>query len=134
MRMGLHILVREGSIRRDLEEIARIKDRGIDLRRLVLSTDGIEPRDLIEKGYMEYVLQKAIDYGFDPIAAVQMATLNVAEHFSLDTLIGGIAPGRFADMVMIPDLKTIHARLVISNGQVIARDGIRTKIFLKFIR
>ena len=123
LRVGLHILVREGSIRRDLEEIAQIKDRGIDLRRLILSTDGIEPRDLIEKGYMEYVLQKAIDYGFDPIAAVQMATLNVAEHFSLDTLIGGIAPGRLADMVMIPDLKTINARLVISNGNVIARDG-----------
>jgi len=123
LRAGLHILVREGSIRRDLEEIAQIKERGIDLRRLILSTDGIEPRDLIEKGYMEYVLQKAIDYGFDPIAAVQMATLNVAEHFSLDTLIGGIAPGRFADMVMVPDLKTIKALLVISNGHVIARDG-----------
>jgi len=66
LRLGLHILVREGSIRRDLEEIAQIKDNGIDLRRLILSTDGIEPRDLIEKGYMEYVLQKAIDYGFEP--------------------------------------------------------------------
>lgn len=123
LRVGLHILIREGSIRRDLAEIAKIKDRGIDLRRLILSTDGIEPRDLIEKGYMEYVLQKAIDCGFDPVAAVQMATLNVAEHFSLDTLIGGIAPGRLADMVMIPDIKTIEARLVISNGKVIARDG-----------
>jgi len=123
LRAGLHILVREGSIRRDLAEIAQIKNRGIDLRRLILSTDGIEPRDLIEKGYMEYVLQKAIDCGFDPIAAVQMATLNVAEHFGLDPLIGGIAPGRLADMVMIPDLKTIKARLVVSNGKVIARDG-----------
>jgi adenine deaminase len=123
LRAGLHILVREGSIRRDLAEIAQIKDRGIDLRRLVLSTDGIEPRDLIEKGYMEYVLQKAIDYGFDPVAAVQMATLNVAEHFCLDPLIGGIAPGRMADLVMIPDLKTIKAQLVLSNGNVIARDG-----------
>ena len=47
----------------------------------------------------------------------------MAEHFSLDTLIGGIAPGRFADMLMIPDLKTIDARLVISNGKVIARNG-----------
>ncbi|UCD78840.1 MAG: adenine deaminase [Desulfobacterales bacterium] len=122
LRMGLHILVREGSIRRDLAEIARIKDSGIDLRRLILSTDGVAPRDLIEKGYMEYVLQKAIDSGFDPVAAVQMATLNVAEHFSLDLLIGGIAPGRYADMVMIPDLTTIDARLVISNGKVIARD------------
>jgi len=123
LRVGLHILVREGSIRRDLAEIAQIKDRGIDLRRLVLSTDGVEPRDLIEKGYMEFVLQKAIDYGFDPIDAVQMATLNVAEHFSLDALIGGIAPGRFADMVIIPDIKTIDARMVISNGKVVARDG-----------
>jgi adenine deaminase len=72
---------------------------------------------------MEFVLQKAIDCGFDPIAAIQMATLNVAEHFSLDTLIGGIAPGRFADLVIIPDIKHIDARLVISNGKVIARDG-----------
>jgi adenine deaminase len=123
LRLGLHILVREGSIRRDLEEIARIKDEKIDLRRLVLSTDGIEPIDLIEKGYMEYVLQKAIDYGFDPIEAVQMATLNVADHFSLDSLIGGISPGRYADMVMIPDIRTIKAQLVISNGKVIAKDG-----------
>lgn len=123
LRAGLHILVREGSIRRDLAEIAQIKDRGIDLRRLILSTDGIEPRDLIEKGYMEYVLQKAIDCGFDPVAAVQMATLNVAEHFGLDPLIGGIAPGRLADMVIIPDPKTIQARLVVSNGKVIAREG-----------
>jgi adenine deaminase len=52
-----------------------------------------------------------------------MATLNVAEHFCLDTLIGGIAPGRMADLVMIPDLKTVKARLVVSNGSVIARDG-----------
>jgi len=71
LRMGLHIMVREGSIRRDLEEIAKIKDQGIDLRRLILSTDGVEPQDLIEKGYMEFVLQKAIDYGFDPISAIQ---------------------------------------------------------------
>ena len=63
LRLGLHILVREGSIRRDLEEIAAIKNEGLDLRRLILSTDGIEPRDLIEKGYMEFVLQKAIDCG-----------------------------------------------------------------------
>ena len=123
LRLGMHILVREGSIRRDLQEIAKIKDKGIDLRRLVLSTDGVEPGDLIEKGYMEYVLRKAIDYGFDPLAAIQMATLNVAEHFSLDGLIGGIAPGRYADLVVIPDVRTIEAQLVVSSGKVVAREG-----------
>jgi len=123
LRMGLHIMVREGSIRRDLAEIAKIKDIGIDLRRLILSTDGVAPRDLVEKGYMEFVLRKAIGYGFDPVAAIQMATLNVAEHFSLDGLIGGIAPGRYADLVMIPDVQTIEAQMVISNGKIVAEKG-----------
>jgi adenine deaminase len=123
LRMGLHIMVREGSIRRDLAEIAKIKDTGIDLRRLILSTDGVEPRDLIEKGYMEFVLRKAIEYGFEPVTAIQMATLNVAEHFSLDGLIGGIAPGRYADIVIIPDVQTIDAQMVISNGRIVAEKG-----------
>ncbi len=123
LRMGIYVMVREGSIRRDLADIARIKDAGLDLRRLILSTDGVSPKDLIEKGYMEYVLQKAIDCGFDPIAAIQMATLNVAEHFRLDHLIGGIAPGRYADLLILPDIRTITPATVISMGRVIAQNG-----------
>jgi adenine deaminase len=116
-------MIREGSIRRDLEQIAAIKAHGIDTRRLILTTDGIAPRDLLEKGYLECVVQKAIDCGFAPIEAVQMASLNVAEHFGLDGLIGGIAPGRYADLVIIPDSRTITPQLVVSNGQIIARNG-----------
>lgn len=123
LRMGFYVMVREGSIRRDLADIARIKDAPIDLRRVILSTDGITPKDLIEKGYMDYLLQKAIDCGFDPLDAIQMTTLNVAEHFRLDHLIGGIAPGRQADLLILPDIHTICPTTVISNGQVIAQDG-----------
>jgi adenine deaminase len=123
LRLGIYVMVREGSIRRDLETISEIKDADIDLRRLVLATDGVSPHDLIEKGCMEYVVQKAIDYGFDPVSAIQMATLNVAEHFSLDGIVGGIAPGRSADMLIIPDIRTIQAEMVISNGQVVAMEG-----------
>jgi len=123
LRLGLYVMVREGSVRRDLEAISEIKESGIDLRRLILVSDGVGPIDLIEKGGMEFVVQKAIDCGFDPITAIQMATLNVAQHFGLDHLIGGLAPGRYADMVIIPDTNTIQALYVISNGQVIAQDG-----------
>ena len=123
LRLGMYVMVREGSIRRDLEAISEIKESGIDLRRLILVSDGLGPIDLIEKGGMEFVVQKAIDCGFDPIAAIQMATLNVAQHFGLDHLIGGLAPGRYADLVIIPDTNTIQALYVISNGQVIAQDG-----------
>ena len=123
LRLGIYVMIREGSIRRDLAEIAAIRDMGIDTRRLILTTDGISPEELMELGYMEYLVQKAIDCGFDPVTAVQMATLNVAAHFRLDDRIGGIAPGRFADLVLIPDPSTIRARLVIRSGRIIARDG-----------
>ncbi len=123
LRLGIYVMIREGSIRRDLAEIAGIKDMVADTRRLILTTDGISPADLMEVGYMEYLVQKAIDCGFDPVTAVQMATLNVAEHFGLDDRIGGIAPGKTADMVLIPDLQTIRAMVVVSRGRIIARDG-----------
>jgi adenine deaminase len=123
LRLGIHVMVREGAVRKDLAEIAKIKDLGIDLRRLVLVSDSITPADLMANGYMEALVQKAIDYGFEPINAIQMATLNVAEHFSLDHLIGGIAPGRLADFLIIPDDTTIAAKAVVSNGRIIAQNG-----------
>jgi adenine deaminase len=123
LRFGLCTMIREGSIRKELEAIAGVKDMGLDLRRAALVTDGADPRDLVGKGYLERVVQRAIDAGFDPVLAVQMATLNVAEHFRLDGALGGIAPAKYADMVLIPDLRTIEAEYVISNGVIIAQDG-----------
>lgn len=123
LRLGLYVMIREGSIRRDLSAIARIRDTGVNTRRLILVTDGVGPEDLLENKGMAYVVQKAIDAGFTPAQAVQMATLNVAEHFSLDGMVGGIAPGRCADMVIIPDPGTILPEMVISNGKIIFDKG-----------
>ncbi|MFC1923901.1 adenine deaminase C-terminal domain-containing protein [Chloroflexota bacterium] len=123
LRLGLYVMIREGDVRRELEAIARIKDEPIDFRRLVLCIDWVRSNHLMKHGYMEFVVQKAIDLGFDPIVAIQMATINSATLLSLDNFIGGIAPGRCADMVIIPDLRNIKAEMVISNGQIIARGG-----------
>jgi adenine deaminase len=123
LRLGLYVMIREGSIRRDLAEIAKIRDFGIDFRRLILVTDGVTPADLLQKGYMEFVVQKAIDCGFTPVTAIQMASLNVAEHFGLDALIGGIAPAKHADMLIVPDPATLVPEMVISRGQVVAENG-----------
>jgi adenine deaminase len=136
LRLGMHVMIREGSIRSDLASIAKIKDTGIDFRRLMLVTDSVSAGDLLEKGYMEWVVQKAIECGFDPIHAVQMATINTAEYFSLDGIVGGIAPGKYADMVVIPNPGDITAEYVISKGQIIAREGElltspRTHAFMK---
>jgi adenine deaminase len=123
LRLGLSVLIREGEVRQDLEEVSKIKDHKINFRRLALATDGIGPRQLTTQGFMDHLVQKAIDLGFPPVQAIQMATLNVAEHFNLDDFIGGIAPGRFADIVMIPEIGTIKPELVISNGKVVSRNG-----------
>ena len=123
LRLGLFVLIREGEVRRELEAISRIKGENIALTRLAISTDGIGPWQLVSDGYMEFVVQKAIDLGLSPVQAIRMATINVAQHFTLDDVIGGIAPGKYADIVIIPDLGTIRAEYVISNGQVIARSG-----------
>jgi adenine deaminase len=123
LRMGICTMIREGDVRRDLEAVAKIKDEKLDFRHLVLVTDGVSPSGLLKRGYMEFAVQRAIELGFDPIIAIQMATINPAEHFHLDGFLGGIAPGKYADIVIIPQLDTIQAELVISNGKIIARKG-----------
>ncbi len=123
LKLGLFILIREGEVRRELKAVAPIKDSGLPLNRLAISTDGVGPEQLVNRGYMEFVVQKAIVLGFDPVQAVQMATVNVAQHFALDHDVGGIAPGKYADIVIIPNLKTIKAEYVISNGRVVSQNG-----------
>jgi adenine deaminase len=119
LRLGVHVMVREGSIRRDLEAISRIRTSGVNLRRLILASDGASPQDLMQGKYMDFVVRKAMACGFTPVEAIQMATLNVAEHFRLDGILGGIAPGRLADMVLLPDLTEFAPETVICNGEVI---------------
>jgi adenine deaminase len=123
LRLGLSVLIREGEVRRDMEAVSGIKDYKLDPRRLALATDGIGPVQLTTQGFMDHLVQKAIKLGWAPIQAIRMATLNVAEHFNLDDFIGGIAPGRFADIVMIPDLSEIKPELVISSGRIVSWKG-----------
>ena len=123
LRMGLYVMIREGSIRQDLAKIAPIIQKDIKHRRLILVSDSVDPIDLKKKGYMEYIVQKAIEYGFPPITAIQMATLNVAEHFGIDSYVGGVAPGKQADLLVIPNVRNIKAQIVISRGKIVSKAG-----------
>jgi adenine deaminase len=118
LRLGIFVPVREGAVRHDLKEVSKIKDSDIDFRGLAVSSDGIDPRQLVHHGYMDFIVQKAIDYGIKPVLAVQMASINVAQHYGLSFL-GGIAPGKLADMAIVPNLKTIKPECVIAGGKVV---------------
>jgi adenine deaminase len=123
LRLGVHVMAREGSIRRDLEAISRIRSEGVDLRRLVLASDGASPGDLVQGRYMDFVIRKAVACGFTPVEAIRMATLNVAEHFRLDGVLGGIAPGRLADMVLVADVSDFKPETVVCDGAVVYESG-----------
>lgn len=122
LRLGLLVQIREGSVRKELGTVSRIKDEKIDFSRLAISADGVDPRQLVNDGYMDFIVQKAIGYGFNPVLAIQMVTINIARHYGLD-FIGGIAPGKLADIVIIPDLRTIRAEYVITNGKIAVRNN-----------
>jgi adenine deaminase len=120
LRLGLFVQIREGMVRKELETVFQIKDEKIDFSNLAICADGVAPRQLVNDGYMDFIVQRAIDYGFNPVLAIQMATINIARHYGLD-LIGGIAPGKLADIAIIPDLRTIRAEYVIANGKIAVR-------------
>ena len=123
LRLGMHVLIREGSVRRDLEAVLEVRHAGVSLRRASLASDGIWPPDLLARGYMDGIVQRAIDLGLPPVTAYQMASLNAAEHFRLDGELGGIAPGRWADFLVLPDLRTVRPEVVVARGRLVAREG-----------
>ena len=123
LRLGLCTMVREGEIRQDLAAIAPLWDEGIDLRRMVLVTDSQGPERLRTLGYLDHNVRRAIELGLDPVRAVQLVTLNVAEHFGLDADVGSVAPGRCADLLLVPDLADFRPSVVLSDGRVVAEEG-----------
>jgi adenine deaminase len=123
LRIGYWVMIREGSIRKELEGVKGIFKKRIDFRRLTLVTDGVYPNDLLEEGYLDAALKKMMKLGVSPNIAYQMVTINVAEHFHLDHLIGSLSPGKLADLVIIPSKKEFLPQLVICGGRIIYRDG-----------
>ena len=125
LRLGMWAMIREGSAWRDLKAcIKAITELGLSPRRAVLVTDDRHPDDLLEEGHIDYVIRRAVEEGVDPVVAIQMATINPAEHFRLDHYIGAIGPGRAADVVLLSDLEAVEVDMVISDGSVVARGGI----------
>jgi adenine deaminase len=89
----------------------------------MLVTDDSHAGTLTKDGHMDRVLRHAIEQGLDPMTAIQMMTINTAEHFGLSKEMGMIAPGRWADVVIVKDLKKFKADVVVAKGQVIAEGG-----------
>ena len=124
VRQGMKPMLRYGSGWLDVAaQVKAITEKGLDPRHFILCTDDSHAETLVEKGHMDRALRHTIDQGVNHITAIQMATLNTAEHFGLSNEIGQIAPRRYADILLVKDLGDFKAEWVISKGQVIAHNG-----------
>lgn len=123
-RQGMKVMMRYGSAWQDVARLVKaVTERHLDPRRFILCTDDSHSATLVQEGHMDRVIRHAIDQGLSPMNAIQMATINTAEHFGLSRDMGMIAPGRFADVVLVRDLEHFSAEMVIAQGQVIAESG-----------
>jgi len=124
LRAGMYTMLRHSSLRPDLPLLASaITDERARSGRLMLTADGPEAVTIAEHGYLSHVIHQAIASGVAPVLAYQMATINPATYVGLDEEIGGIGPGRRADIVVLDDLRNPTPELVVARGEVAVRDG-----------
>ena len=125
VRQGMKAMLRYGSAWQDVAEgLKAITEQHLDPRHFILCTDDCHAATLVNEGHMDRVLRHAIQLGLAPMTAIQMATINTAEHFGVSREVGMIAPGRWADIVLVEDLKDFHAGQVILRGAVAVEQGV----------
>ena len=124
IRQGMRVMLRYGSAWLDVAAQAPAVTReGMDPRHFILCTDDSHSETLVDEGHMDRVIRHAIGEGLAPMAALQMASINTAEYFGVSRDMGQIAPGRYADILLVDDLRDFRADTVIARGRVAAEKG-----------
>ncbi len=120
LRLGMYILIREGSAARELEKLIGVVNKD-NLSRILFCTDDKHPQDLIEEGTIDYNIKLAIKAGLDPVDAITIGTLNPAICYKLKDK-GAIAPGYDADLVVIDNLEDFNIVKVYKKGVLVAEN------------
>ncbi len=124
VRQGMKSMLRYGSGWLDVEaQVKAITEDGLDSRHFILCTDDSHSETLVNDGHMDRVVRHTIGLGVEPITVLQMATINTAEHFGVAKDMGQIAPGRYADILVVEDLNDFRPDIVIARGKILAENG-----------
>ena len=121
IHLGLHIMIREGSSEKNLESLLPlVTDRTYP--RCMFVVDDRSCLDLLNDGDLDSILRKAVGLGLDPVRAIQMVTINPATYFHLGQL-GAVAPGYFANLVVLDDLAAFTVDSAFYRGRLVAQLG-----------
>ena len=118
---GMYVLIREGSACHNLKTLIK-GVTPVNSRRVLLCSDDCQPKTILELGHMDKNIRMCVEEGIDPIIAIQMATVNVAESVEIYDR-GFIGIGAHADLVLLDDLKNFHVADVWIDGEHVAHDG-----------
>ena len=121
LKKGMYLMIREGSSEKNLDALLPLVTDNT-YKRCFFVVDDRSCSDLLHEGDIDWVVRKAISKGLEPIRALQMATINTAEHFRLYDR-GAIAPGYLANLVTITDLSKLEIDMVFYRGKIVARQG-----------
>lgn len=129
LRNGMYVIIRESSVAHFLEENIRVVTQFCPqaARRVSFCTDDVAASDVLERGHVDNMVRMAIKAGVDPITAIQMATINGAEAYRIDHLVGSITPGRYADILLVDSPERFNVRKVIAKGRLVAENGEMTQ-------
>lgn len=123
-RQGMRVMLRYGSAWQDIAtQVPAITRLGLTSNRFILCTDDSHAGTLVNEGHMDRVIRHALAQGLPAMTALQMATINTAEYFGVSREVGMIAPGRWADILMVDDLNLFKVDLVLLRGRVAAEKG-----------
>ncbi|MGD8300415.1 MAG: adenine deaminase C-terminal domain-containing protein [Nitrosopumilaceae archaeon] len=124
LRLGMWIMIREGSIRRDLKNIIpKVLSNKIYQDRLMFCSDGLDPLDITKYGHIDHCIRESIKLGLKPTDAITMASRNCFDYYKMGKDLGGIAPGKLADILIFDDLKEIKPSKVFVGGKLVASNG-----------
>ena len=122
-RLGIALMLRQSSLRPDLRGLLGPFVKSGSFGRLMLTTDGSTTAFVSEHGFVDALVRLALEQGVPPVEAYRMVTLNPATYYGKDADLGGIAPGRYADLLLLRDLADPRPAAVIARGRLVARDG-----------
>ncbi len=121
LQRGMYLMIREGSSEKNLETLLPlVTDK--TYKRCFFVIDDRNCTDLLNDGDMDAVVRKAIRLGLEPVRAIQLASINTAEYFSLNGL-GAIAPGYIANLIVLRDLASFQVDMVFYHGKLVAQQG-----------
>lgn len=121
LRRGFMLMIREGSTEHNLRELLPLVNDQT-WARCCFASDDRDCTTLLHDGHMNQTLRLAVAEGLDPVRAIRMTTFNVADYWRLDQ-IGAIAPGYWANLVVLDDLRDFGVREVYWRGTRVAVNG-----------